>query len=433
MQTAVRLAILAGVIACGLWATFVLTPDVRAREARFDACGATPAGACLADLAVEIGLQGRPPSPYSSGVTALRVTGRDAAAHALIIRAEELDGKTAEEARRAADARLAAPRLADAVRQGMSPADAYATVPEVRYGDAYIAALDLLGDNPYGGGFAVRPPTAADQAAVAGFSELLVSLAGGLSDGQKEAAQDYAAELYARLGQRDPARQIFLGIERAGDWIGIVSPMLMDAEIGAFALKQCRGLPDCRARVLQRAAMVAASDAEAEAMLREASAIHLGRQAWPDFTKMGEVVDLAVSRKNSQLALALARDLDRLAQTREGVFPSFPHIAAARALLLAGATEPEVRAAEMVWFNGSPAQRDWALRTVRDVLPAVDPGDEKALATCGAIARVAQGAGDNNLWQAALACAGETAIQSRDASKLLDAARLWFAFEAAQP
>jgi hypothetical protein len=89
-------------------------------------------------------------------------------------------------------------------------------------------------------------------------------------------------------------------------------------------------------------------------------------------------------------------------------------------------------AAEMVWFNTSPAQRDWALRKVRDVLPAVDPGDDQALATCRAVARVAQGAGDDALWQAALTCAAETAVRSRDASKLLEAARLWFAFEAAR-
>ncbi|WP_146038055.1 hypothetical protein [Tabrizicola aquatica] len=363
-----------------------------------------------------------------------------------------------------------------------------------------------------------------------------MSLADGLPGGQKEAALEYAAELYAHLGQRDQARQIFLGIERAGDWNGIVSPMLMDAETGAFALKQCRGRPDCRVRVLHGAAMVAASETEAEAMLREAFAIHLGRQAWPDFTEMGEVVELAVSRKNPTLALAIARDLDRLAQTREGVFPSFPHIAAARALLLAGATVAEVRAAldraeaempgsggavigsghmgpitwgggigsqarweqanpwarlgdldravrlmagiedppyawgevlgpdlmpgtldqllpaaedalagaeflhlraqtaaEMVWFNGSPAQRDWALRSVRDVLPAVDPGDDQVLATCRAVARVAQGAGDDALWQAALTCAAETGIQRRDPGLLLDAASLWFAHEAAQP
>ena len=208
MQKAVRLAILAGVTACGLWATFFLDPDASAREARFDSCGAKLSEACLADLAVEIGLQGTPPSPYSSGMTALRVTGRDAAAHALIIRAEELDGKTAEEARRVADARLAAHRLADAVRQGMSPAEAYAAVPEVSYGNAYIAALDLLGNDPYGSGLAVRPPTAADQAGVARFAELLVSLADGLPGGQKEAALDYVAELYARLGQRDQSRQI---------------------------------------------------------------------------------------------------------------------------------------------------------------------------------------------------------------------------------
>jgi hypothetical protein len=51
----------------------------------------------------------------------------------------------------------------------------------------------------------------------------------------------------------------------------------------------------------------------------------------------------------------------------------------------------------MVWFNGSPAQMDWALRTVRDVLPAFDPGDDQALATCRAVARVAQGADDDTL------------------------------------
>lgn len=83
----------------------------------------------------------------------------------------------------------------------------------------------------------------------------------------------------------------------------------------------------------------------------------------------------------------------------------------------------------MVWLDGSPDQRDWALRTVRDVLPAVDPGDDQALATCRAIARVAQGASDGALRQAALTCAGETAIQSRDASSLLDAASLWLAYQ----
>jgi tetratricopeptide (TPR) repeat protein len=536
VRKAAWLTILVCALAGGFWATLFLHPDVRAREIRFNQCAEDLSAACLADLGVTAGLTGRPPATHARGMIALRMMGRDAVVHALIVRAEELGGKNADEARHEANARLAAPRLADAVRRGVSPADAYAAVPEVRYGNAYIAALDLLGASPYGSGFPVRPPTEAEMQAVAGIAELLVTLAGSLRGGQQENALEYAAELYARLGQRDRALMIFRRIERDDSWHGIVSPLLMDADIGAIALERCNERPECRVRVLHRAAMVTGSDAEAEAMLREAFAIHLERQVWPDFDKMAEIVDLAVNRGNLDLALDLARELDRLAQSRDGAFPSFPHIEAARALLLSGAPLEDVRAAldraeadmpggggaviglghmgpitwgggigedalraqaslraqigdidraillmegienpayswgsvlgpalpaatldlllpaagatlrrgdqnhlraqtaaEMFWWDGSPEQRDWALQTAREVMTIVDPAEEKALAICRAIARVAQGVDDSALWDDALTCAGQSALQSRDAAELLEAAALWFAYEAAHP
>lgn len=437
---------------------------------------------------------------------------------------------------KAADDHLAAPRLAYAVRQGKAPVEAYASVQEVRYGSAYIAALDLLGKNPYGVGFGSTVPTDADLVAVAGFAELLLSLAGDLDGYQKEGALEYAAELFALLGDHDRATRIFLDIPRDSDWHGIVPSVLMNPTTGAAALEQCGGRAECRVRVLHRAAMVAETNAEAEAMLREAFGIHRDQEPWPDFDEMAEVVDLAVDRGNRALALDLALKLDGFSQTRKSVFPSFPHIAAARALLVAGAPVEEVRAAldraeaempgsggaviglghmgPITWGGGIGSQARWeqaalrarlgeaekairllegiddpayawgavlradlppgvldpllsaarkdlsdgeflrlrarlaggvswdtapeaavaqAVASAKAVLAAVDIADGLSVAICGQLARIGTKAGDTALRQQALECAGQTALRSRDASLMLDAAGLWFTYGTAVP
>lgn len=536
MRNTILLAILACLTSVGLLAVLFLHPYVRAREARFERCMENLSAACLTDLAVDTGLSGNPPLPHSNAMTVLRLIGRDEAAHALIVRAEEFAGRTAEEARLAADASMAAPRLARAVRQGMTHAEAYAFVTSATYSNVYIAALDLLGRSPYGPGVGSAVPTAAELAAVRGFAELLVSIAGDLSGIRKEGALECAAELFALLGDHDTAAQVFHDIPRAADWTGIVSAQLMNPTIAADALDVCGDRAECRVRVLHRAALVATTGTEAEALLREAFGIHQDQDPWPDFGGMAEVVALAVERGDSALALDLARTLDQLSQSRKDVFPSVPHIFAARSLLQSGAPVAEVSAAldraeaempgndgaviglghmgpitwgggigsqarweqaslraeigqldrairlmdgieeplyawgqvletalppetldlmlpaaantldemeflqlraqtaaEMFWFNGSPAQQTWAVRTARAVMETVDPGNDMAFDICRAAARVAQGASDETLWLAALTCVGETAIQSRDASKLLEAAGLWSTREAAAP
>jgi hypothetical protein len=90
-------------------------------------------------------------------------------------------------------------------------------------------------------------------------------------------------------------------------------------------------------------------------------------------------------------------------------------------------------AAEMFWWEASLPRRDWARRTAREVMSKVDPGDKFAVRICSAVARVAEGAGDAPLLQAALDCAGQAALGSRDSGLLLVAAGLWSAYAPAAP
>jgi predicted RNase H-like HicB family nuclease len=521
MRKAVSLARLARITSVGVLATVFLSLDVRADEAQYDLCAKALSAECLADLATEAGLAGKPPSSFSNGMIVLWMMDREEAAKALIVRGQVQRGKTLEEAEQTAEARFAAPRLARAVRDGMTPEEAYATVPRVDHGSAYIAALELLGRRPYGKGLGPTVPTEADLVAVAGIAELLVGLAGGLDWKQKETALEYGAELFALLGDRDRATEIFLGIERVHGWRGYIPSDLLSPTIGAAALELCKGQAECRVQVVHRAATVAGTPAEAEAMLREAFGFHQFQEPWPDFDKMDQVVGLAIDRGDSALALELARTLDGLSKTRKGVYPIFPHIFAARALLLAGAPVEDVNAAldraesemlvgsdeirsqalleqsrlrallgEVDWAvrllegiedptsawgyvlgpdlplptidtltsaaanvltgqellelrantaarmlqpEASPAHRDWALRTGREVMAEVDPSDESALHTCYDVVRVAEDTEEDSLLQAGLNCIGQAALRSRDASKMLEAATLWFAYASAAP
>ncbi len=516
---------LLGVAAAGLLAVPLLNPDVLASEARYRTCAKTLSADCLAGLAVEAGLSGKAPFELFGEVALLR----DQDAHALVARALEQRGKSSENAYREADGRLAPLRIARAVRQGMTPAEAYEAVPQVRYGSVYIAALDLLGKNPSRGTGGATVPTDADHLAVAGFAELLIGLAVDLHGRQREGALEDAAELVGLLGDHDRATQIFLGIERDDDWSGIISPSLINPTIAAVALDQCGARAECRVHVLHRAAMVAETQVEAEAMLREAFAIHQSQEPWPDFIEMTKVVKLAVDLKNAPLALELARALDQLAQSRKGVFPAFPHIGAAQGLMAAGAPDEEVRAAlnrvqaetpksvgtiiglghmgPITWGGGigeqalreqaalwarlgeadhaiqlidgiedpayawgevlqadlSPAvqeqlisaaegaltKAEWlrlrvqilqlpdrpretpehTMSTAREVVAAVDLGDEATVWTCIFVARIGRNAGDAELERQALDCAGRAAIQSRDSALLLRAAGYWFNYE----
>jgi hypothetical protein len=397
-------------------------------------------------------------------------------------------------------------------------------------------ALHLLREPPFGTGRHTDPLTARQRAQSARTAAFLEVLAETQQPGWKKNALEMAMELYLKLDDPASVRRLFDRIDWGDDWQGIL-PEGTIAVVGMdHALSKCATKPDCRISLYKRAALNAASPTEAERMLRLVFAHYRDREPWPEFDKMEEVVGIALKRGDTPLARSLAHELDDLAQVRKDVFPSFPHIAAARALLISGAPRDEVRAAldraeaempggggtviglghmgpiswgggigaqalreqaslraqigdvdraillmegieeaafawgdvlgpelpvemldqllpaaagalgivdlhhlraqtaaEMFWWDSSPAHQDWALGTARDVMEEVDPGEDKAMATCRAIARVAQGAHDKALRQAALTCVGEGAIHSRDSTQLLEAATLWYTYETTRP
>lgn len=326
-------------------AVVLLAPQRLDPQSKLDTCAQALSAECLADLGVDAGLRGAPPARHSRAFPALFALGRLDDAYALMVRRERMLGHDAAFAERQADGDLAAPRLAQAIRAGRTPVEAYASVPAARYGNAWIVALELLGQAPYGLAFAIRAPTETERGAAKGLAQLLVDLAEGLSPAQREHALDYAAELYAMLGDLDRAAEVFQENERGDRWSGLVPHRLTTPAILQIALERCGARAGCRANVVSRAAPSAMPPTEADALLREAFAHYRDQDPWPDFDAMAQVVNLAAERGDGPLALALSAALDAEAQTRAGVFPSFPHIAAARALLTAGAPTFEVRAA----------------------------------------------------------------------------------------
>lgn len=86
-----------------------------------------------------------------------------------------------------------------------------------------------------------------------------------------------------------------------------------------------------------------------------------------------------------------------------------------------------------LWDFASETEATQAIVAAEVVLAAVDPADELAVGICSELARVGDKAGDDALRRQALDCAGQAALLARDAGLLLDAARLWFAYDAARP
>lgn len=535
MRKAVWLVIAVGVMIAGVLATPSLSPDARARAARFARCADNLSAACLADLGAEMGLAREPPPPGSDGIRTLQLLGRDGSALALVKRSLDLDKAPDIAALGGPEGYLAPVRIALLIDQGLTPADAYARTPGARYLHM-THALHLLREPPFGTGQHTDPLTKRQRAQFEQTAAFLEALAESLQPGWKKNALEMAMELYLKLDEPASVRRLFDRIDWGDDWQGIL-PEGIIAVVGMdHALSKCPTKPDCRIALYKRVALTVDSPTAAERMLRLVFAHYRDREPWPEFDKMEEVVGIALKRGDTLLARALAHELDELAQVRKDVFPSFRHIAAARALLISGAPWDEVRvaldraeaempgsdaaviglghmgpiswgggigaqalreqaslraqigevdraillmegiedpafawgdvlgpelpvemldqllpaaagalgivdlhhlraqtAAEMFWWDSSPAHHDWALGTARDVMEAVDPGEDKVVATCLAIARIAQGAHDEALRQAALTCAGEGAIHSRDSTQLLQAATLWFTYETTSP
>jgi hypothetical protein len=344
VRKAVWLLILIGVLGFGFLASLLLHPDVLAREARFARCAEDLSAACLADLGAEMGLSGKPPSVHSDAIRTLQLLGRDDIALALAERSIEQGIATDIPGMGGAEAYLAPVRIARAIDQGESPGDAYAKTPGARY--LHLSyALKLLREPPFGTGRHTDAVSARQREQIDQTAAFLETLAENLQPGGNNHALEMAMELYLKLDDPVSVRRLFDRIERGDDWHGIL-PEGIVAVVGVdHALSKCGVNPDCRIYLYRRAALVETSPAAAERMLRFAFEKYRDQGPWPDFTEMEEVIGLALQRGDQSLALALAQELKHLAQTREYVFPSFPHIVAARALLATGGNVEDVRTA----------------------------------------------------------------------------------------
>jgi hypothetical protein len=319
------------------------------------ACAKAPSAACLADLAVEAGLADHSPPPYIRDLKVLPMMGRFDQAQTLL---DHL--RAAQEPRPTPAQRwdhLTSHRIAAGIRNGMTVADAIATVPDAISGYLYIAALDLLGRNPYG---PIAPPMPAPDAvtlkAVAGLADVLVGMETGLNPYQRSSALSDAAELRVLLGD----------VAGAKDAIALMPTDLPDPQaLGAtltlavgpdIALAFCPPQEQCRPYALRYAA-AAAPPEQAKALLTEAFDL-AANAPYVDSDAMSDVVDAAVDQGRMDLALGFARRMVDVAANRKGVFPAFPHIHAAHALLAAGAPPEEVRAslarAETEFPDGAP-------------------------------------------------------------------------------
>ncbi len=336
-----RISITTAATAAAVGLALKFAPAGQGPGKAFDDCALNMTSECLFALGLETASADGSSSRHLLEIGLLGQTGRIDEALAFGLRIQAAEG-LAPGAAAEIDARLASHRITAAIRDGANPQDAFARTPGADAGALWISALDLLGRRPYGPAAAPRLPDERIRAIVAEMADMIAAMAGTGSPSARRLAD--AAELQAALGNREAATRI-LGLLPKGDRGVVLSEDLVRLIGAETALDLCGGIADCRKRMLPRAAAAAADAESARAYLDEVFAIHTARRPWPDFTEMARVVELAARLGHREHALVLAQDVARIATTSRGVFPSFPHIAAARSLLAAGAESGEVRQA----------------------------------------------------------------------------------------
>ena len=300
------------------------------------ACAASPSAACLADLAVQAGLADTSPPRHWRDLEVLPMMGRFDQAQALIDHQRAGQGPAPYDP-------LASHRIAAHLRAGLSPQEALSQVPTAQYGALWIAGLELMGRKPYGPIAPQRPdPDAATLAAVAGLADALVGMETGLNPHERSSALKYAAELRVLLGDVAGARAAVALMPR-----DIPDPLPLGATLTLAigpeaALIHCPPQNACRPYALRFAAAAAPPD-QAQALLTEAFDLAADAR-YPDGRDMMQAVETALTIGQPDLALTLACRMGPVFAERPGIFPVFPHLYTAQALLAAGAPLDEVRA-----------------------------------------------------------------------------------------
>jgi hypothetical protein len=331
------------IVAFGL----LVAPEPRLPQAELAACREAPAAECLAGLGLRLALAEHRPPAYSAAVDALAVMGRVEDAFALEVRLLTRNGRSREEAERAAQRRLASHRLAAALRSGAGLDEALRSAPGADHGSIWIAALDLLGTEPAPYGIDVphrKHPDTALSGLVSDMADRIEAMAGGKPSRARALHLGYAAELRAAIGDRAGARAALSEIP-IGKLFTNPSVELLRL-VGPETVLPEPGNEDAVHPLVWLAAARAERDPALTIRDLAVAFVAYSRAGgpWPDFTGLGRVVQAAVDSGQASSGLALAREMAELARTTEYPFQVFGNIHAARALLTAGAPRHEVRA-----------------------------------------------------------------------------------------
>lgn len=338
-----RGAVLTVATAAAIFLVMKFAPAVRERDMAYANCRQAMASTCLLDLGVAEALGSRKVPAYMREVGQLAAIGRIEDAAAIERRIQEKRAPTPEEAVRLTNRSMASQRLTAAIGRGESLADAIDAIPGTDGGTLWISALDLLGHHPFG--LALEdpvPPDAATRDIVAEIAEAIVRIAAGEAERARQSDLVYAAELWAELGRREDAMRVLSQLPGTGhdaplgeDLTRLIGP---EFALGLYPPTEAQ-----RRGMLLRAAAVTDDPAMATDYVDEAFEMAAGETPWPDYSAMEMAAVTAARAGLRDRALILARRMETLAASGKRLFPAFPHLSAARALMAAGAGEAEVR------------------------------------------------------------------------------------------
>ncbi|MGB3278442.1 MAG: hypothetical protein WBA92_04530, partial [Pseudorhodobacter sp.] len=320
------------------------SPEVSAENAKFTVCRNKISSRCLTDLGVEIALDARSLPPYMREVGMLAQMGRIEDALALELRVVNEKERPPANAEEAANRRLASHRITAAIRAGENLETSIDGTPAVDPGVLWISALDLLGRDPYG--VSIGPRITPDERVldvVSDMAERIAGIAEQEPDHPRTSHLMYAAELQAALGNRTSAIQLLEVLPQTENPLRSPTEDLMRLVGPQNVLRLYHEAGGSRPNALLTAASAETDMGRAAKYLERAFSEFSSEKPWPDFDWMERTVERAANLGLEELALQLARELADQAKTAQSGFPVFPHIKAARALMVAGAGEHEVQ------------------------------------------------------------------------------------------
>lgn len=319
-------------------------PVIRAENAEFPACRSETSAQCLADLGVDLAMGAHSLPPYMREVGMLAQMGRIEDALALELRVVSEKDQPPDNIEATVNRRLASHRITAAIRNGIDLDTAIDRTRGVDPGILWISALDLLGRNPYGvrSGPGIAPDGQVHDV-VSDMAERISRMAQEEPERPQTSHLMYAAELQTALGNRTEVIQLLEALPQTNDPLINPSEELIRLVGSQDALRLYREAGGRRPNIFLTAASAETDLSLATEYLERAFAEFSSEEPWPDFDWMERTVERAANLGLQALALELAHELGNQADTAPSAFPVFPHIKAARALMIASADEGEVQ------------------------------------------------------------------------------------------